>query len=40
MNSIFSGLITSKTRINILMRLFISPKWKAYVFELSDEFWS
>jgi len=38
MNSIFSGLITSKTRINILMRLFLNPERHAYLRELSDEF--
>lgn len=38
MNSIFSGLITSKTRINILMRLFLNPERHAYLRELSEEF--
>ncbi|HDR51593.1 MAG TPA: ArsR family transcriptional regulator [Mariniphaga anaerophila] len=38
MNSLFSGLITSKTRIKILMRLFLNPERKAYLRELSDEF--
>ncbi|MFC1826886.1 winged helix-turn-helix domain-containing protein [Thermodesulfobacteriota bacterium] len=38
MSSIFSGLITSKTRIKILMRLFLNPKQNAYLRELADEF--
>jgi DNA-binding transcriptional ArsR family regulator len=38
MTSIFSGLITSKTRIKILMRLFLNPERRAYLRELSDEF--
>ena len=38
MTSIFSGLITSKTRIKILMRLFLNPKRNAYLRELADEF--
>jgi hypothetical protein len=38
MTSLFSGLITSKTRIRILMRLFMNPKQSAYMRELSDEF--
>jgi DNA-binding transcriptional ArsR family regulator len=38
MDSIFSGLITSKTRINILMRLFLNPERHAYLRELSEEF--
>jgi DNA-binding Lrp family transcriptional regulator len=38
MTSIFSGLITSKTRIKILMRLFLNPKQNAYLRELADEF--
>jgi len=38
MKSIFSGLITSKTRIKILMRLFLNPKQNAYLRELADEF--
>lgn len=33
-----SGLITSKIRIRILMRLFHNPEHNAYVRELSDEF--
>ncbi len=38
MNSLFSGLITSKTRIKILMRLFLNPERNAYLRELADEF--
>jgi len=38
MTTIFSGLITSKTRIKILMRLFLNPKQNAYLRELADEF--
>jgi len=38
MTSIFSGLITSKTRIKILMRLFLNPKQNAYLRELATEF--
>jgi DNA-binding MarR family transcriptional regulator len=38
MDSIFSGLITSKTRIRILMRLFLNPDQNAYLRELSEEF--
>ncbi len=33
-----SGLITSKIRIRILMRLFLNPKQSAYLRELADEF--
>jgi DNA-binding MarR family transcriptional regulator len=38
MTNIFSGLITSKTRIKILMRLFLNPKQNAYLRELAEEF--
>lgn len=38
MQSIFTGLITSKTRIRILMRLFLNPDRGAYLRELADEF--
>lgn len=38
MTSIFSGLITSKMRIRILMRLFLNPNQNAYLRELSNEF--
>jgi len=38
MKNIFSGLITSKTRIKILMRLFLNPSQNAYLRELAHEF--
>lgn len=34
----FGGLITSKTRVQILMRLFLNPLRRAYLRELADEF--
>ena len=34
----FSGLITSKIRIQILMRLFLNPEGNAYLRELAEEF--
>lgn len=36
--SILSSLISSKTRIKILMRLFLNPDQEAYLRELSNEF--
>lgn len=38
MKSLLSSLITSKTRIKILMRLFLNPDRKAYLRELADDF--
>lgn len=38
MNSLLSGLITSKTRIKILMRLFLNSSGSAYLRELADDF--
>ncbi|MBU0730896.1 MAG: winged helix-turn-helix domain-containing protein [Proteobacteria bacterium] len=38
MTSFFSGLITSKIRIRILMRLFLNPQRHAYLRELATEF--
>ncbi|WP_419174921.1 winged helix-turn-helix domain-containing protein [Desulfosediminicola sp.] len=38
MSSLFSGLITSKIRIRILMRLFLNPEGSAYLRELAGEF--
>lgn len=38
MRSILSGIITSKVRIRILMRLFLNPQQNAYLRELADEF--
>jgi len=35
--SIFDGLITSKMRVRILMRLFLNPNQHAYIRELADE---
>ncbi len=35
--SIFDGLITSKMRIRILMRLFLNPGERAYIRELANE---
>lgn len=36
--NVFDGIITSKTRIQILMRLFLSPKNRAYLREMATEF--
>ncbi len=38
MTSLFSGLITSKTRIKILMRLFLNPDQEIHLRGLADEF--
>lgn len=38
MGTLFSGLITSKIRIKILMRLFLHPEQQVYLRELADEF--
>jgi DNA-binding transcriptional ArsR family regulator len=38
MKNIFSGLITSETRVRILMRLFLNPVQRAYLRELASEF--
>jgi len=38
MSSVFTGLITSKTRIRVLMRLFLNPDRAAYLREMADEF--
>ncbi len=35
--SILRGLITSKTRIQLLMRLFLNPEQQAYLRELAEE---
>ena len=37
MNDFFAGLITSKTRINLLVRFFFNPGTKAYLRELSKD---
>ena len=38
MENLFSGLITSKTRIKLLIRFFFNPETKSYLRELSKEF--
>ena len=38
MQSVFSGLITSKLRVRLLMRLFLNPEGQAYLRELAAEF--
>jgi len=38
MQTLFSGLITSKMRVRILMRLFLNPDRQAYLRELAAEF--
>jgi len=38
MVSMLNSLITSKTRVKILMRLFLNPDRNAYLRELADEF--
>lgn len=38
MESLFSGLISSKTRIKLLVRFFFNPKTSSYLRELAKEF--
>jgi hypothetical protein len=38
MNDLFAGIISSKTRIKLLVRFFFNPGTKAYLRELSKEF--
>ncbi len=38
MKDLFTGLISSKTRINLLVRFFFNPGTKAYLRELSNDF--
>lgn len=38
MNELFSGLISSKTRIKLLVRFFFNPATRAYLRELAKEF--
>jgi predicted DNA-binding protein YlxM (UPF0122 family) len=38
MNDLFSGLIASKTRIKLLVRLFFNPLTRSYLRELAKEF--
>ena len=38
MQNLFSGLITSKTRIKLLIRLFFNPQVRSYLRQLAKEF--
>ena len=38
MESLFAGLISSKTRIKLLVRFFFNPKTRSYLRELAKEF--
>ena len=38
MENLFTGLISSKTRIKLLIRFFFNPKTRSYLRELSKEF--
>ena len=38
MDNLFAGLISSKTRIKLLMRLFFNPQTRSYLRELAKEF--
>lgn len=38
MDNLFAGLISSKTRINLLLRFFINPESKSYLRQLAKEF--
>ena len=38
MNDLFEGLIASKTRIKLLVRLFFNPEARSYLRELANEF--
>lgn len=38
MDNLLSGLISSKTRIKLLMRLFFNPKTRSYLRQLAKEF--
>lgn len=38
MENLFAGLISSKTRIKLLVRLFFNPKTRSYLRELAKEF--
>ena len=38
MDTLFSGLISSKTRIKLLVRFFFNPKMRSYLRELAKEF--
>lgn len=36
--NVFAGIITSKMRVRVLMRLFLNPKNRAYLREMASEF--
>jgi hypothetical protein len=38
LNNLLSGLISSKTRVKILMRFFLNPQTRSYLRELAKEF--
>ena len=38
MDNLFTGIISSKTRIKLLIRLFFNPKAQSYLRELANEF--
>jgi DNA-binding FadR family transcriptional regulator len=38
MTDLFAGLISSKTRINLIVRFFFNPGTKAYLRELATDF--
>jgi predicted transcriptional regulator len=38
MDNLFAGLISSKTRINLLVRFFFNPQTRSYLRELAKEF--
>ena len=38
MENLFTGLISSKTRIKLLIRFFFNPKTRSYLRELAKEF--
>ena len=38
MDNVFAGLISSKTRVKLLIRFFLNPESKSYLRELSKEF--
>jgi len=38
MDNLFSGIISSKTRIKLLIRLFFNPETRSYLRELAKEF--
>ena len=38
MDNLLSGLISSKTRVKLLMRFFLNPQTRSYLRELAKEF--